>query len=109
MVFKPGQSGNPGGRPKEIKEMVTLARGYSGLAIGTLVEICTASDSPAARVSAATALLDRGWGRPMQPNEHSGIDGAPLMPTLSVTLTNQTLPAPAPVKTIDIDGNGDRG
>jgi hypothetical protein len=33
---------------------------------------------PAARVSAASALLDRGWGKPVQSMEHSGHDGGPI-------------------------------
>ncbi len=43
----------------------SLARSHTQLAIRTLVGIaaqCTAPQS--ARVAAATALLDRGWGKP---------------------------------------------
>src|SRR5262245_10988869 len=65
--FKPGQSGNPGGRPKAVREVMELARAASPDAIQTLRDICANPDAPpAARVSAATALLDRGWGRPHQ-------------------------------------------
>lgn len=45
----------------------SLARQHTALAIKTLVGIAsqrTASDS--SRVAAATALLDRGWGKPKQ-------------------------------------------
>jgi len=34
--------------------------------------IATKGESEAARVSAATALLDRGWGRPLQQHAHGG-------------------------------------
>jgi Family of unknown function (DUF5681) len=65
--FKKGQSGNPGGRPKVIAEVRELAREYTGEAVKTLVSIMTNPKSaPAARVSAANALLDRGYGRPPQ-------------------------------------------
>jgi hypothetical protein len=65
--FKKGQSGNPGGRPKVIAEVKELARAHTGEAIETLVSIMTNPKSaPAARVSAANALLDRGYGKPPQ-------------------------------------------
>ena len=65
--FKKGQSGNPGGRPKVVAEVKELARAHTGEAIETLVSIMTNTKSaPAARVSAANALLDRGYGKPPQ-------------------------------------------
>src|SRR6476660_7513960 len=65
--FKKGQSGNPGGRPKVIAEVKELARAHTGKAIETLVSIMTNTKAaPAARVSAANALLDRGYGKPPQ-------------------------------------------
>jgi hypothetical protein len=65
--FKKGQSGNPGGRPKVVAEIKELARAHTGEAIETLVSIMTnPKAAPAARVSAANALLDRGYGKPPQ-------------------------------------------
>ena len=67
MPFEKGQSGNPGGRPKVVAEVKELAREHTGEAIKTLVSIMTNPKSaPAARVSAANALLDRGYGKPPQ-------------------------------------------
>ena len=63
--FEKGQSGNPGGRPKEVAEVRELAREHTPEAVNTLAEIMLDKDAPpAARISAATALLDRGYGRP---------------------------------------------
>ena len=65
--FKKGQSGNPGGRPKVIAEVKELARARTGDAIETLVSIMTnPKAAPAARVSAANSILDRGYGKPPQ-------------------------------------------
>jgi hypothetical protein len=65
--FQKGRSGNPGGRPKVVAEVKELARAHTGEAIETLVSIMTNPKSaPAARVSAANSLLDRGYGKPPQ-------------------------------------------
>jgi hypothetical protein len=65
--FQAGQSGNPGGRPAGLGEIREIARQHTDTAIETLVKVMNAGDaSPSARVAAATALLDRGWGRPAQ-------------------------------------------
>ncbi|TAK45280.1 MAG: hypothetical protein EPO27_10710 [Betaproteobacteria bacterium] len=61
-----GQSGNPGGRPKEMGYLREIARKHRE-AIETLVTVMQNSEATdQARVHAATALLDRGWGRPAQ-------------------------------------------
>lgn len=65
--FKPGKSGNPSGRPKSNDVIVALAQACTVEAIETLAQIMRDESKPtAARVSAATALLDRGYGKPTQ-------------------------------------------
>lgn len=72
--FKPGQSGNPGGKPKlaptvrqALADAKALAQPLAAEAIGTLSQVMTNPKTPpAARVSAAIAILDRGYGKPPQ-------------------------------------------
>ena len=65
--FKPGQSGNPSGRPKVDKTLKALAREHTAAAIERLAAIMNDKGaSPSAQVAAATALLDRGHGKPLQ-------------------------------------------
>ncbi len=61
----PGQSANPGGRPRDELRLAELARAYTEEAIATLVEVMRTGEL-ADRVRAATALLDRGYGKPAQ-------------------------------------------
>ena len=57
-------SDNPGGRSKVIAEVRDLARQHTRKAIGTLVKVMQSGESDSARVAAAIALLDRGFGKP---------------------------------------------
>jgi hypothetical protein len=58
-----------GGRPKGVPNKATLslkelAREYTPQALETLAHIMLKSESDTARVSAANAILDRGYGKP---------------------------------------------
>ena len=55
-------------------DLKSLARGYTEAAVRTLGGVAEAGESEAARVSAAIALLDRGWGKPNQPHD-AKVDG----------------------------------
>lgn len=68
MPFQKGQSGNPGGRPREDNEIKQLARDASAEAINRLVAWMR-SDNPKASVTAAQAIIERGFGKPSQPIE----------------------------------------
>jgi hypothetical protein len=75
--FKPGVSGNPDGRPKRaetiearrvVADVKAAARELTLDAMDTLKLVMKDPKAPpAARVGAATAILDRGWGKPTQP------------------------------------------
>ena len=107
--FKPGVSGNPAGRPKKpaaiaAREVfVTVkaaARALTQEAIDTLAAVMRDVKAPqAARISAATALLDRGHGRPSQAVElNVGCDLARLtddeLDALERIMESAALPPP---------------
>lgn len=74
MPFVKGQSGNPGGMPKDIHDIKVLAARHGPEAVEALVAIMRDSGaSPPARVAAAVHLLDRGYGKAAQPV--TGADG----------------------------------
>lgn len=73
--FAKGASGNPGGRPKDSERVRELAQAHTDAAIAVLVKWMRSANGKIA-VSAATAILDRGWGKATQPI--TGKDGGPL-------------------------------
>jgi hypothetical protein len=71
------------GRPKGQKDAKTLeieaaAKRYAGDALKALLHVAKHGTSEGARVAAAVALLDRGYGKPRQAVEHSGPGGEPV-------------------------------
>ena len=61
---------------RTITEIRSLARSHTRTAINVLVGIMRSKDAtPAARVSAANTILDRGWGKAPQALENTD-DGA---------------------------------
>ena len=73
---RPG-AGRKKGKVSEAKrELAEMAREHAEAALNTLVEIATGDCAASARVSAATAILDRAYGKPPQALEHSAKGGS---------------------------------
>lgn len=86
---RPGAGRKPGKVSKAKLDIAERAKRYGEAALLTLAEIMTDTDAPhSARVAAANALLDRGYGKPTQGVEMSGDVG------LGVTLVTRRIVDP---------------
>ena len=63
-AWKPGQSGNPAGRPPTA--LLEAARNLTKEALERLTELMRQDDDRALALNAATEILNRGWGKPAQ-------------------------------------------
>jgi hypothetical protein len=63
--FKRGQSGNPGGRPKVLEEIKTLARANGEAAFRKILALMDSEDERVA-LAAAQEVLNRAYGKPQQ-------------------------------------------
>ena len=75
-------AGRPKGRVTQAKrDLMDMAKDHGETALAVLVEIATnAAASEGARVSAANALLDRGYGKPTQTVDNKSTDGSMTPP-----------------------------
>jgi hypothetical protein len=100
--WKRGQSGNRSGRPKRpatieahkiIADVKAAAREMTPKALATLEQVMDDPKAPpAARVGAATAVLDRAWGRPTQSIEgHVGLTLEQMI-IMAIDREEKTLP-----------------
>ena len=82
--FEKGKSGNPGGRPKAMREVEALAQKHTAEAITELARIYKNSPSDSARVAAINSILDRAWGKPRQGIDLSGDPDNPIQHVVEV-------------------------
>jgi hypothetical protein len=75
---RPGAGRRSGAVSKAKRDLGSLAKDHAEMTLAVLVEIARRGDSAAARVSAANALLDRRYGKPVQATEVSGPNGGPV-------------------------------
>jgi len=90
--FKPGQSGNPNGRPKEPKEFKELAKAKSLDALNVVINIMNNDEAKHSdRIKAAEMIIDRAYGKAIQATEISGPEGAPIETHSLTALTDSEL------------------
>ena len=77
MPFKKGKSGNPGGRPKVLKDVQEVARSYTAEAMEKAAHLMRNAKSEMVQAKALEILLDRGWGKPPQ-HQHMTGENAPV-------------------------------
>ena len=73
---KPGPGRPKGSRNKTTEQLRAAAQKYTDDALKVLHQIAMRGESDSARVAAASALLDRGWGKPPQALTGDGGDNA---------------------------------
>lgn len=75
--FKPGQCGNPKGRPKALVSITELARARTEKNLRNLAYWADQRDDGAIAVRANIALHEIAWGKPAQ--AITGADGGPII------------------------------
>jgi len=74
---RPGAGRKKGKVGEAKRELAAMAKQHAEAALHTLVEIATGDGAASARVSAATAILDRAYGKPTQAVDLGSSDDRP--------------------------------
>ena len=67
--FKPGKTGNPGGRPKKTPEefeLIAACKSKTPSALAVMVRIMESGANERNQLAAATAIIERAYGRAVQ-------------------------------------------
>lgn len=94
-------------RAKTLTEIRSIARSHTRTAINVLVGIMRSKDAtPAARVSAANSILDRGWGKAAQPLHSGDNDALKMIHRIERVIVH---PEDSSEKMLDREGSGALG
>lgn len=86
-AFKPGESGNPGGRPKRTQEeldLIEACKDRTPAALAVIESIMMEGQNERNRITAATFIIERAYGKATQVQEISGKDGSPLLSGINI-------------------------
>jgi hypothetical protein len=91
-------------RARTLTEIRSIARSHTRTAINVLAGIMRSKDAtPAARVSAANSILDRGWGKVAQPVQSGEGDGLTVVHRIERVIVH---PEDAAERMFDGEGGG---
>lgn len=85
-AFRPGQSGNPGGRPKRTQQeydLMAACEAMSPEALKTIADLMLHADKESVRLQAAAFIIERRYGKAV---EHKEIREDPLDSATTETL-----------------------
>lgn len=85
---RPGAGRKPGAVSRAKRDLAEMAKGHAEQALAVLAEIMVSGESDAARVSAANAILDRGFGKPIQGLQHGQDPDNPLPASISLNIVH---------------------
>ena len=98
-AFKTGTSGNPGGRPKRTPEekaeelaLEAACRAKTKEAVETILQLMRKADKDSVRLAAAEFIIERGWGKAVQPNVHGGLHGEQIQHHVTVEFVHGVAP-----------------
>lgn len=82
---RPGAGRKPGKVSRAKRDIAEKARQHADAALQTLVDVAQDVEAPhSARVSAASAILDRGYGKPPQALHLGGDEGNPIITRVEI-------------------------
>ena len=71
-AFKPGVSGNPSGRPKKTPQeldLIAACKEKTPDALAVILKIMQTGDKDSVRLAAAQSIIERAYGKPVQPSD----------------------------------------
>lgn len=72
--FKPGVSGNPAGRAKKTPQeldLIAACKAKTPDALNVIVQLMQTADKDSVRLAAAQSIIERAYGKPVQPADVS--------------------------------------
>lgn len=86
--FEPGKSGNPAGRkprtPEEL-DLIAACKNRAPAALAVIESIMMDGENERNKLAAAQAIIERAYGKAVQPQTLSAPDGGPVAHSLAVT------------------------